>query len=148
MIQANLNINCAISLNAYCNEQRDMLMPINRKYPIEDLIKIAREYYAKIGAMVTFEYILIQGENDTDKAARALIKLLKRVPCKINLIQLNPYTASSLHPSSMKQLNRFVKMLAENDLSVTVRKSRGQDISGACGQLAGRHKTGKENNEK
>jgi len=142
LIQAKLNINCAISLNAYCNELRDVLMPINKKYPIEDLIDIAGEYYTKIGAMVTFEYVLIQGENDTDKAARALIKLLKRVPCKVNLIQLNPYTDSLLHPSSTQQLNRFVKMLAENNVNVTVRKSRGGDISGACGQLAGKYKQG------
>lgn len=140
LIQEKLNIKLAISLNAYSNDQRNAIMPINKQYPIEDLIKVAKSYYKKLSRRITFEYVLIQGENDTEEAVVALTGLLKKVPCKINLIPLNPYTNSSLKASEEEQLNKFAKQLAENGLYVTVRKSRGQDISGACGQLAGKSK--------
>ncbi len=138
LMAESLNINLAISLNACSNEKRSAVMPVNKKYPIEVLVKAAREYYRQTGSMVTFEYVLIHEENDTDEAAQELKKLFRNVPCKVNLIPLNPYTEGTLKAPSDVQLNRFAKQLADGGLQVTVRKSRGRDISGACGQLSGK----------
>ena len=129
-------ISLAISLNSYCNEMRNTIMPINKKYPIESLIKTAMSYYKKYKKRVTFEYVLMHGENDTEKAAESLIKKLKWVPCKINLIPINPFTNSRINTPKEEHINQFAKRLAENGLLVTVRKSRGQEINAACGQLA------------
>ncbi len=139
LMALDLNINLAISLNAPTDDLRNRLMPINRKYPIKTVIDAAKEYYKKKGAVVTFEYILIAGENDSDKAADALSKLLRGVPCKVNLIQLNPCTNGSMHAPTRQRLETFMGKLAAHRIAVTVRKSRGRDISGACGQLAGKH---------
>ena len=137
-INEDIKVGLAISLNSYNNEARNNVMPINKKYPIESLIKIVRSYYKKYGERVTFEYVLMHGENDTAEAAESLIKQLKRVPCKINLIPINPFTNSSISAPTEERLNQFAKRLAENGLYVTVRKSRGHDINAACGQLAGK----------
>ena len=135
-INENIKIKLAISLNTYNDEKRNKLVPINKKYPIESLINIVRSYYKKFKERVTFEYVLIDGENDTEEAAATLIKLLKQVPCKINLIPVNPLNKSRISAPSEEQLNRFAKRLADSGLYITVRKSRGQDICAACGQLA------------
>ena len=135
-VNEEINIGLAISLNSYSNEKRNKIMPINKKYPIENLIKTVRYYYKKYGKRATFEYVLMHGENDTEEAAESLIKKLKGVPCKINLIPINPFTNSRKCTPTEDLLNQFAKRLAENGLSVTVRKSRGQDINAACGQLA------------
>ena len=137
-INENIKIKLAISLNTYNDEKRNKLVPINKKYPIESLIKVVRSYYKQFKDRVTFEYVLINGENDTEEAAEKLIELLKRVPCKINLIPVNPLTGSRVSAPSEERLNRFAKRLADSGLYITVRKSRGQDICAACGQLASR----------
>ena len=135
-VNEGIKVGLAISLNSYSNETRNKIMPINKKYPIESQIEIVTYYYKKYGTRATFEYILMQGENNTEEAAESLIKQLKGVPCKINLIPINNVTNSSLSPPAEAQLNTFASKLAENGLYVTVRKSRGQDIHAACGQLA------------
>ncbi len=140
LIQTNLNISLAISLNSYNNEKRNALMPINKKYPIEELVKVAKEFHKKTGQGVTFEYVLIAGENDTDEAIDSLVKLFKKVPCKINVIPLNPSSKSEFNFPSKSSVDTFASKLTQNGLRVVVRKSRGQDIGGACGQLAGRVK--------
>lgn len=138
LMEEELNIGLAISLNAFTNEQRDRLMPVNRKYPIESLVSIAKAYFNKTGRRVTFEYVLIEGETDSLEAADSLQRFLGGFPCKINLIPLNPSSDSVLRNTSDSNLERFSDQLHQRGLSATIRKSRGQDIWGACGQLSGR----------
>jgi 23S rRNA (adenine2503-C2)-methyltransferase len=133
-----LNIGLAISLNAFSNERRSAIMPINKKYPIEALTRIAQRYFEKTGRRVTFEYVVIEGETDTAEAARALKKLLGDITCKINLIPINPITGSGANTPSRRVLVRFADTLHELGLAATVRTSRGGDIRGACGQLTAR----------
>jgi len=137
LIAEDLNIGLAISLNSYNNEQRDNLMPINKKYPIEQLVSISKKYYEKTGRRVTFEYVVIEGETNTPCAVSALKKYLGGFPCKINLIPVNPSQDNSIKTPDDNSVERFSDELHKLGLSATVRKSRGRDISGACGQLAG-----------
>lgn len=137
LINEDLNIGLAISLNSFNDEQRSELMPINKRYPIKELIEIAKRYYSKIGRRVTFEYVLISGETDTDDAADSLKKLLGGFPCKINVIPVNPGRNSGLKSPGDNILQKFTDKLQNRGLTVTLRKSRGQDIWGACGQLSG-----------
>lgn len=137
LIAENLNIGLAISLNAYSDEQRSKLMPINSKYPIKSLIEIAKKYFEKTGRRVTFEYVLIAGETDSDTAADELRKLLGGFPCKINVIPINPGRKNKITPPDESLLMKFTNKLHQRGLAATLRKSRGQDIWGACGQLAG-----------
>ncbi|MBI5244373.1 MAG: 23S rRNA (adenine(2503)-C(2))-methyltransferase RlmN [Elusimicrobia bacterium] len=137
LMEEDLNVGLAISLNAYSNETRNRLMPINRKYPIETLIAAARRYFERTGRRVTFEYALIEGENDTPEAAEALEKLLKDLVCKINLIALSPCSARVKSPSPAR-VKAFSDDLHRRGLCATIRRSRGRDIFGACGQLGRR----------
>lgn len=137
LMAENLNVGLAISLNACSDRDRDRLMPVNKTYPIASLIDIAKRYFEKTGRRVTFEYVLIAGSNDTDEAIQALIRLLGKFPCKVNLIPVNPSGAGTLQPPTEQRLLRFADKLHCGGVAATVRKSRGRDISGACGQLAG-----------
>lgn len=136
---SNLNIGLAISLNSFNDEERDRVMPINKKYPIKELINAADFFSKEKNRRVTFEYVVINNSNETKDAANELIKLLKGKPFKINLIPINPYTENSLKPPTNMRLNIFAEQLTNAGLTVTIRKSHGQDISGACGQLAGKN---------
>lgn len=138
LMAEDLNVGLAISLNAVSDARRNELMPVNRKYPIASLIDIAKSYFRKTGRRVTFEFVLIAGETDTVESAAALGRLCGGFPCKINLIPVNPSGVSTLRPPSEKRLIWFSDELHRRGLSATIRKSRGRDISGACGQLAGR----------
>ena len=133
-----LTIGLAISLNAFSDERRSEIMPINKKYPIAALTRVAQRYYEKTGRRVTFEYVVVEGETDTPEAARALKKLLGTIMCKINLIPINPLAGSGASAPSRNSLMRFAETLQEFGLAATVRTSRGRDISGACGQLTAR----------
>jgi len=133
-----LNVGLAISLNSFSDSERSRLMPINRTYPISSLVAIAKRYYNKTGRRVTFEYVLIAGKTDTMEAVTELHRLLGGFPCKINLIPVNPGGGMPQKPPSEKQLIWFSDQLHSRGLSATIRKSRGQDISGACGQLSAR----------
>jgi 23S rRNA (adenine2503-C2)-methyltransferase len=138
LMKEDLNVGLAISLNAFSNTRRDMIMPINKKYPIESLVEISKRYFEKTGRRVTFEYVVVEGENDTQEAARALKKLLGGVTCKINLIPLNPVSGSTGVTPSRRRLDELSDRLHEAGLAATVRTSRGSDICGACGQLTAR----------
>jgi 23S rRNA (adenine2503-C2)-methyltransferase len=138
LIGEGLNIGLAISLNAYTNDQRDTLMPINRKYPIEQLIAIAKRYFEATGRRVTFEYVIIDGQTDSKEAIEALSKLLSGFPCKVNCIPVNPSSTSNLKIPDEKAVERFAEELERRGVTATVRRSKGRDISGACGQLAGK----------
>jgi len=124
----------AISLNATTEETRRKLMPITRKYSLQELLDAVRYYTRRAPYRVTFEYILIDGVNDRVEDAKRLRKLLAHIPCKINLIPYNP-VVPAYRPSSEERVNRFARELATFSAPVTVRRSKGQDIRAACGQL-------------
>jgi len=127
--------NLAVSLHATTNEQRDLLVPLNRKYPIESLMGACRRFPVKRRERITFEYVLLSGVNDTDADARRLVKLLGGLRSKVNLIPLNEAPGIPYERPSPQQVDRFAAVLAERGITVMVRKSRGRDIRAACGQL-------------
>ena len=129
----------AVSLHAPLNALRDSLVPLNRKYPIDELLDACTRYLeAAPRDFITFEYCMLEGVNDTPELAQQLVSLLKaRVPCKINLIPFNPFPASGLKRSSRERVVAFAQVLQDAGLITTIRKTRGDDIDAACGQLAG-----------
>lgn len=134
--EENIHVNLAISLNATLDEVRDKIMPINKKYPIEVLMDALRNYPLKPTRKLTFEYVLLAGINDTDEDAKRLARLLRGIPSKINLIPFNRYESSDYYPPSEDRVLSFQSYLLSRHYSVFVRKNRGTDILGACGQLA------------
>jgi 23S rRNA (adenine2503-C2)-methyltransferase len=132
------DVSLAISLHAVRDELRDELVPINKKYPLNVLMEACREN-AKIAPrrFITFEYVMLDGINDSLEDAKDLIKLLKTVPCKLNLIPFNPFPNSSYRCSNKETLLKFKTMLNDAGIITTVRKTRGDDIDAACGQLVG-----------
>src|SRR3989304_9925020 len=134
-------VNLAISLNATTDEVRNHLMPINKKYPLKVLLDACRKYPAVRNRHITFEYILIQGINDTIEDAKRLVRLLKGIKCKINLIPFNPFPGAEFKKPSDKAILSFQKVLLDNNYVVIIRTSKGQDISAACGQLRGKLST-------
>ena len=127
--------NLAISLTGATNEKRDQLMPINRKYPIERLIEAVRNFPFKHRQRVTFEYVLLQGVTDSPQDAMNLVKLLKGLRAKVNLIPLNEAEELPYRRPSDAAVERFQQILIDHHISAFVRKNRGNDISAACGQL-------------
>lgn len=131
-----LGVNLAISLHAVTNELRDEIMPINRKYPLDDLLTACRNYPGVSNARrITFEYVLLKGVNDSDADARALVKLLEGIPAKINLIPFNAWPGAPFECSSQNRIKRFGDILSQAGYSSPVRTPRGRDILAACGQL-------------
>ena len=127
--------NLAISLHATTEAQRDLLVPLNRKYRIGDVIEACRRFPLKRRSRITFEYVMLAGVNDSDADARRLVRLLSGVRSKVNLIPLNEAAGIPYSRPSDEQVERFAKVLADHHLTVSVRKSRGRDIRAACGQL-------------
>ena len=128
----------AISLHAADDEKRSRLVPINKKYPLQELIAACHDFCAcQRGEPITFEYTLLDDVNDHETDARQVAELLRGLSCKINLIPFNPYPGASYAQSSPDRVQRFQSLLMEYGYITTVRKTRGQDIQAACGQLAG-----------
>jgi 23S rRNA (adenine2503-C2)-methyltransferase len=128
----------AVSLHAPTDELRSRIMPINRSYGIADLLAACKEYLeAAPRDFITFEYVLLDGVNDAPAHAKALAKLLRDVPCKLNLIPFNPFPESGFTRSRPEAVARFRDILVEAGYVATIRKTRGDDIDAACGQLAG-----------
>jgi len=128
----------AVSLHAPDDALRDQLMPINRKYPLRDLMAACRRYLERAPRdFVTFEYVMLDGINDSDAHARALIELTRDVPCKFNLIPFNPFPRSGFKRSPAGRVRHFAGFLLDSGIIVTTRKTRGGDVAAACGQLAG-----------
>jgi 23S rRNA (adenine2503-C2)-methyltransferase len=128
----------AVSLHAPNNALRDELVPINRKWPLEALLPACRRYLEHAPRdFVTFEYVMLDGVNDQPEHARQLLELVREVPCKFNLIPFNPFPNSGFHRSPDGAIRRFAGMLNDAGIVTTVRKTRGDDIDAACGQLAG-----------
>lgn len=132
------DVSLAVSLHAVRDELRDELVPINKKYPLKELIQACKDN-AKIAPRrtITFEYVMLDGINDTMEDARGLIKLLKTVPSKLNLIPFNPFPQSPYRCSSKETILKFKTLLNDAGIVTTVRKTRGEDIDAACGQLVG-----------
>ena len=129
----------AVSLHAPNDALRDELVPINRKYPIRELLAACQRYLTKAPRdFVTFEYVMLAGVNDSVAQARELAGLVREVPCKINLIPFNPFPGVDYRRSAPEAIARFRDVLMQAGLVATVRKTRGDDIAAACGQLAGR----------
>jgi 23S rRNA (adenine2503-C2)-methyltransferase len=128
----------AISLSATTEEQRTKLMPINSKYTLADLMTACREYPLSERERLTFEYVMLDGVNDSDEDARRLVKLLNGIRAKVNLIPHNPAPELPYRASPMERILSFQKILVDKDVPAFIRRPRGQDISAACGQLAAR----------
>ena len=129
----------AVSLHAPTDGLRDKLVPINRKYPLAELMAACQRYLVHAPRdFVTFEYVMLDGVNDSDADARALLHLVRDVPCKFNLIPFNPFPASGFRRSPAERVRRFASILINGGIVTTTRKTRGDDIDAACGQLAGR----------
>jgi 23S rRNA (adenine2503-C2)-methyltransferase len=129
-------VKLAISLNATTDAQRDALMPINRRWPIAELLAACRAFPTRNGRRITFEYVLLGGVNDTLADARRLADLLRGIPAKVNLIPYNANPGLPFAPPAPERVVEFQEALAARHLTVVVRKNRGRDISAACGQLA------------
>ena len=132
----NGQIGLAISLHAADDETRSRLMPINKKYPLPVLMKALREYPLPKRRRITIEYTLVAGKNDTTDEAKKLVKLLRGLPVKVNLIPMNPIEASTLGPPDLSGVLAFQRVLCDAGYSCFIRRRRGDDVSAACGQLA------------
>lgn len=131
-------VNIAVSLNATTGEVRSRLMPVNKKYPLDRLLSACREYPLPPRRRITFEYILIKGVNDSSEDARRLAKMLRGIPCKINLIPYNEHEWSELRRPSDEAIRGFQEIVLDAGYTAPIRTSKGLDISAACGQLRGR----------
>ena len=128
----------AVSLHASNDEVRDQIVPLNKKYPLKELMAACQRYLVKAPRdFITFEYVMLDGINDKAQHARELIELVKDVPCKFNLIPFNPFPNSGYERSTNENIRVFRDILQQAGFVVTVRKTRGDDIDAACGQLAG-----------
>ena len=133
-------VNLAVSLNAPDDRRRSELMPINKKYPIESLIRACKGYPMPRRRRITFEYILIAGVNDSPADARLLVKTFGGLRCKFNLIAFNEFPGSPFRAPDPKAIEAFQRVLVDHHFTAVLRQSRGRDILAACGQLSGRHR--------
>ncbi|RDX36418.1 23S rRNA (adenine(2503)-C(2))-methyltransferase RlmN [Kangiella sp. HD9-110m-PIT-SAG07] len=135
-----IDVALAISLHAANDELRDVLVPINKKYPIKEFMASVHRYMEKSNAArkVTVEYVMLKDVNDSIEDAKQVAKLLKNTPCKINLIPFNPFPQTHYETSTSKSIDAFSDYLHRNGFVVVVRRTRGDDIDAACGQLAGK----------
>ncbi len=130
-----LQITLSISLHAPNDEKRSAIMPVNRRYPIAELLEACRYYIEKTNRRISFEYTLIRGVNDTPQEAEELLRLLRGMLCHVNLIPVNPVAETGFSQGSRKSVEQFQKRLEDGGISATIRREMGADISAACGQL-------------
>ena len=139
MAEDEVKFNLAISLHSAINETRSRLMPINEVNPLEDLAESLSFWYARTKRKVTYEYVIWEGINDDERHAKALAKFCKIIPSKVNLIQYNPIDEGEFRQASQEAVDMYVRVLEGQGIIAKVRKSRGQDIDAACGQLANKN---------
>jgi len=139
LAERDLQLTLSVSLHAPDNETRSKIMPVNRVFPLEQLMPACRKYYEKTGRRISFEYAMIKGVNDTKEQCSRLIRLLHGLPCHVNLIPLNRVEESPLQPSSRQAVMEFQKQLEEAGITATVRRTLGSDIDASCGQLRRKH---------
>jgi 23S rRNA (adenine2503-C2)-methyltransferase len=135
LAESDLGVNLAVSLSATTDAVRDRLMPINKRWPIAELLQACRDYPLPNRRRLTFEYVMLDGENDTDADAVHLVRLLRGIRCKVNLIPFNATPDLPDRPSPRKRVETFQKILHDAGLTATIRESRGRDIAAACGML-------------
>jgi len=140
LAKQNLQIELAISLHGYDNESRNLLMPVNRKYPFDELVAACREHFQRTKRQITFEYILIKDITCTDKAVESLKKAFKGIICKMNLIPYNPVSEFGHKTPSREEMFRFRDQLEDAGIHATIRTPRGRDVAAACGQLRHEHR--------
>jgi len=135
-----LDMRLAVSLHAANDELRDQLVPLNKKYPLEELIAACKRFLDKQNSRsrITFEYVMLDGVNDSDSDARELIALLRGIPTMMNLIPFNPFEGSGYKTSSIKRIEKFSDRLIKAGMTTVIRRTRGDDIDAACGQLVGK----------
>lgn len=137
-LKADTDVALAVSLHAPTDELRNTLVPLNKKYPLAELMQVCRDYFKTNSKReVTFEYVMLAGINDQPAQAKQLIRLLEGMPAKVNLIPFNPFPGTQYHCSEWSVIEQFQRRLMKAGLNCRVRKTRGEDIDGACGQLAG-----------
>jgi len=138
-LREDIDVALAVSLHAPTDDVRTSLVPLNKKYPIAELMAACQRYIAgRKGRSITFEYTLIDGINDHPELAHKLVKLLRRLPCKLNLIPFNPFPGTQYRCSSPERISQFQSIVMAAGLIATVRRTRGEDIDAACGQLVGK----------
>jgi len=125
----------ALSLHAPTDDIREMIMPINKKFKIKDLIEQCKYYSSVVKEKITLEYVMLRGINDSMECAKQLVKLMAQFPCKVNLIEFNPWPGVQYLPTERKEMEKFGKIIQDAGYIAIIRRSRGQDILGACGQL-------------
>ncbi len=135
LAEKKLQLTLSVSLHAPEDAIRDTIMPVNKAYPTEQLLAACRRYYEKTGRRISFEYAMINGVNDTEEAARTLLKRLKGMGAHMNLIPLNHVEESPLKPSTRQAVLKFQKILEDGGIPATVRRTLGSDIDASCGQL-------------
>ena len=139
LAEEDLQITLAISLHASTQEKREKLMPIAKKYSIDEVLSACRYYFQKTGRRLTFEYSLVGGENDSQEDAEELARLIKGLNCHVNLIPVNPIKERNYVQSDKKVIENFQNKLEKYQINVTIRREMGRDIDGACGQLRKRY---------
>lgn len=142
MADDEVKFNLAVSLHSAINETRSRLMPINEVNPLEDLADALSYWYSRTKRKVTYEYVIWAGINDDERHAKALAKFCKIIPSKVNLIQYNPIDEGEFRQASQEAVDLYLRVLEGQDIIAKVRKSRGQDIDAACGQLANKNEVG------
>ena len=135
LAEEKLQLTLSVSLHAPTDAIRNTIMPVNKAYPTEELLQACRRYYEKTGRRISFEYAMIGGVNDTEEAAKTLLKRLKGLPAHMNLIPLNHVEESPLKPSTRQAVQKFQQILEEGGITATVRRTLGGDIDASCGQL-------------
>ena len=135
LLDKHLQLTLSISLHAPDNEIRSQIMPVNKKYPVDDLLKVCRKYTKETSRRISFEYSMLSGFNDTDECARLLASKLKGMLCHVNLIPVNEVAESPYKPSTPERIEKFIDILSKNGINATVRRKLGSDIDASCGQL-------------
>jgi 23S rRNA (adenine2503-C2)-methyltransferase len=139
MVDDNVKFNLAISLHSAIESTRNEIMPFSKSFPLNQLIKSLEYWYENTKRKVTFEYLIWKGINDDFEHINALVKICKRVPSKVNLIEYNSIDDPRFSKADELWVNKYLNILKENKVSVSIRRSRGKDIQAACGQLANKH---------
>jgi len=135
LASAGTRVNLAVSLNAPTDEVRDRIMPVNKRWPLKELLAACRQFPLEPRRRITFEYVLLGGVNDSEQDALAVVRLLRGIKCKINLIPFNPFPGSAFRRPGERNIRVFQQILLSHQYTAPVRESRGSDISAACGQL-------------
>ena len=135
LAERDLQLTLSVSLHSPDDESRSKIMPVNRRWPVDTLLAACRDYFAKTGRRISFEYTMIDGVSDSPEQAQLLAKKLAGMGAHVNMIPLNNVTESGLHTSSKQAIHRFQTILEENGITATLRRTLGSDIDASCGQL-------------